>query len=321
MHPRLTSLAAASRSALARALDRLQPHARRLVRFLRLKALIRVVRRRKRLSVAAVAAFAALTVTVVLAFSGSDQSLLARTATAPEVEAQPAPVLAAEEILTATGVEGEFSFVLYDSVEDRYLLSYRADETHNTMSTAKLFIAIGALELGADPADIAKMISMSDDPIANSLWGVVGGPDLITELAGTMGLEHTTPSPEYGRWGDVQISASDMARVVEYVMTELPEDDRTVIVDAMEATTEHGSDGYDQTFGIPTAAAGRDWAVKQGWGCCKPDRFLVSAGTVGADHRYIAAVFGAFDETVSTEEQSAAEMTLVTTAVLRHLPE
>jgi hypothetical protein len=232
----------------------------------------------------------------------------------------PGPGLAAEAILREADLAGEFSFVLYDSVEDRYLLTHRADDVHFSMSTSKIFIAIGALRRGADPAAVAEMLSLSDDLIASQLWGVVEGPVLIEEQAAAMGLEHTTPSPEWGRWGDVLISASDMVRVYEYLLAEVPEGDRAVILAALEATTDRGSDGYDQTFGIPTAADGLDWAVKQGWGCCKPDRFLVSTGTVGADHRYIVAIFGAWDETRVDEAQSAAEMNTLAAAVLERLP-
>jgi hypothetical protein len=237
---------------------------------------------------------------------------------APTPSPEPDPEQAAADLLD--DLAGEFSFVLYDTVEDRYLLSHRPDDTHFTMSVSKILIAIGALRSGADPARVAEMISWSDDPIANELWGVVEGPVVIEELAAAMGLEHTTPSPNWGRWGDVLISASDVVRMYEYVLTELPEADRTVILRAMAETTELGSDGYDQTFGIPTAADGLDWAVKQGWGCCKPDRFLVSTGTLGADHRYIAAIFGAFDETLVGETQSAAEMTAVAEALIAALP-
>ncbi|GAA2138026.1 hypothetical protein [Glycomyces algeriensis] len=238
----------------------------------------------------------------------------------PPTTAEPDPETAAASIIQESGLAGEFSFVLYDSVEQRYLLSHRADETHNTMSVSKIIIGIGALEHGVEPSRVAEMISRSHDPIANELWGVVGGPAVIEEQAALMGLEHTVPAEDWGRWGDVQISASDVVRMYEYVLNELPEDDRAVIVDAMEATTELGADGYDQTFGIPDAAGGLDWAVKQGWGCCKPDRFLVSTGTVGADHRYILAVFGAFDETLIDEAQSGEEMTTVAEAVIAAIP-
>ncbi|SDL76431.1 hypothetical protein SAMN05216298_5119 [Glycomyces sambucus] len=239
---------------------------------------------------------------------------------------EPTPEAATPESLAAdfvaeAGLAGEFSFVLYDTAEDRYLLSYRPDDVHYSMSVAKVLIAVGALRSGADPARVAEMISRSDDPIANELWGVVEGPAVIEELAAEMGLEHTAPSPDWGRWGDVRISASDIVRMYEFLFAEVPAEERDVIVDAMAATTELGSDGYDQTFGIPTAADGLDWAVKQGWGCCKPDLFLVSTGAVGAGHRYIAAVFGAWDERRTSDEAAAAEMTAVARFLVDALPE
>lgn len=245
----------------------------------------------------------------------------ARTVSAPRMEPVPGPELAAERLLAEADLAGEFSFVLYDSVLDAYVLSHGADEVHLSQSTAKLLIGIGALERGVDPAVVAEMISWSDDPIANALWGVVEGPVVIEEQAEAMGLQHTAPSPDWPRWGDMRTTAADMVRIHQYVLNELPEDDRAVVIDAMIATTEKGSDGFDQTFGIPSAAGDLEWAVKQGWGCCKPDRFLVSTGTLGADHRYIAAIFGAFDETRVGETQSAAEMTAVAEALIAALPE
>jgi hypothetical protein len=282
-----------------------------------------LVARRKSLTgaVLAVIAVLSLTIGVLASLPGPKAQIHFLPEPAPTTEEAQDPEQAAADLLQEAELAGEFAFVLYDSVEDRYLLSHRPDETHNTMSVSKILIAVGALERGVDPARVAEMISRSHDPIANELWGVVGGPPVIEELAVAMGLEHTTPSPEWGRWGDVQISASDVVRMYEYVLAELPEADRTVIVDAMVGTTALGADGYDQTFGIPTAAAGLDWAVKQGWGCCKPDRFLVSTGTVGSDHRYIVAIFGAFDETRIDEAQSAEEMTTVAAAVIDHLPD
>jgi hypothetical protein len=270
--------------------------------------------------VAAVAIFS-VTIGVLAAMPEPKADIRFPPTPEPGSEQETDPELAAERFLGEAGRAGEFSFVLYDSVEDRYLLSHRPDDVHFSMSVSKILIAVDALRGGADPSRVAEMISRSDDPIANELWGVVEGPVAVEELAAEMELEHTTPSPDWGRWGDVSISASDVVRMYQFILSDLPEDDRTVIVDAMVETTEFGSDGYDQTFGIPTAADGLDWAVKQGWGCCKPDRFLVSTGTVGAEHRYIAAVFGAWDEHQVGEEQAAREMTAVAQFLVETLPE
>ncbi|MCD0444944.1 hypothetical protein LO763_15100 [Glycomyces sp. A-F 0318] len=272
-------------------------------------------------AVGAVVAVFSLTIGVLAAMPEPEADIRLSPAPEPSSEGEADPESAAADFMGGAGLAGEFGFALYDSAEDRYLLAYRPDDVHFSMSVSKVLIAVGALRAGADPSRVAEMISRSDDPIANELWGVVEGPVVIEELAEEMGLEHTTPSPDWGRWGDVLISASDIVRMYEFVLTGLPEGDRAVIVDAMAATTEFGSDGYDQTFGIPTAADGLDWAVKQGWGCCKPDLFLVSTGTIGPDHRYIAAVFGAWDEHEVSEEQAAREMTAVAEFLVGALPD
>ncbi|HEX2145239.1 MAG TPA: hypothetical protein VHG10_12090 [Glycomyces sp.] len=279
-----------------------------------------LIRRKPVIGAVAVVAVLALTAGILASTLGGPQ-LHFKAAPAPSSEKVPGPAFAAQQLLDEADLTGEFSFVLYDRVEDRYLLSHDADEVHFSMSISKILIAVGALQRGADASEVAQMLSWSDDPIANGLWGVVEGPAVIEEQVEAMGLEYTEPSPEWGRWGDTWISASDMVRVYEYVLTELPESDRTVIIDALIATTEKGSDGYDQTFGIPDAAGDLDWAVKQGWGCCKPDRFLVSTGTIGSDHRYIAAIFGAFDETRIDEARSAEEMTTVAAGLIAAIPD
>ncbi|SDE09922.1 serine hydrolase [Glycomyces harbinensis] len=276
---------------------------------------------RKSLTAVAVATVAIFSLTIGILAALPEPRANIQFPLTPGQRSELDPRLAAAGLLEEAGLAGEFSVVLYDSAEDRYLLSHRPDDVHFSMSVSKILIAVGALRSGADPSTVAGMISRSDDSIANELWGVVGGPAVIEDLVKEMGLEHTAPSPDWGRWGDVSISASDVVRMYEFLLAELPEDDRTVIVDAMAATTELGADGTDQTFGIPTAADGLDWAVKQGWGCCKPDRFLVSTGTIGSDRRYIAAIFGAWDEHEVGEVQAAREMTAVAELLVGALPE
>lgn len=270
-------------------------------------------------AVAAAVCAAALTVGALTMIPAPEGTI--SFAPEPEPEVLLSPEEAAAVLLEEAGLTGEFSFVLYDSVEDEYLLSHNPDEAKQTMSVVKILIAVGALERGADPGRVAEMISRSDDAIANDLWGMVDRTAVVEEQAAAMGLQFTTPSTDPGRWGDTLMSASDAVRMYEYVLTELPEEARAVIMDAMAQTTEFGSDGYDQTFGIPEAAAGIDWAAKQGWGCCKPDRYLLSTGTIGSDDRYIAAIFGTFDETVVDEAASGAEMTAVAAGMIAFLPE
>lgn len=268
------------------------------------------------------AAAAALALAVgVLVFGGPDAKAVSRPPTAASrFDDGLRFELAAERLLLDLDPVGEFSFVLYDSAQDRYLLSHRPDSVHFAQSIAKLLIAVSALQHEEDPAAVAEMLSTSDDWIASELWERLGGPAVVDEQAAAMGLAHTEPSQEWVRWGDTLTTAADVVRVYEYLLDELPERDRETVFAALEAMTDSGADGFDQTFGIPAAADGRDWAVKQGWGCCKPDRFLVSTGTLGPDHRYIVAVFGAWDEERVDEAAAAAEMTALAAAVVDAVP-
>ncbi|HLU28751.1 MAG TPA: hypothetical protein VKZ65_09960 [Glycomyces sp.] len=233
---------------------------------------------------------------------------------------RPRAEIAAEALLLEVEPVGDFGFVLYDSARDGYLLSHRSDAVHFSQSIAKLLIAVSALQAGMDSAAVTEMLSRSDDWIASELWEQLDGPAVVEDQVEAMGLEHTAPAEEWVRWGDTLTSASDVVRVYEHLLEELPERERAIVFAALEGMADVGADGFDQTFDIPGAAVGRPWAVKQGWGCCKPDRFLVSTGTVGPDHRYIVAIFGAWDERQVDEAQAAAEMTALAEAVVGFIP-
>jgi hypothetical protein len=279
--------------------------------------------RRKRLvtAVAALTAVLATAITVsVSAAGGPGGTPASRPPVASAFDQRPRFAIAAEDLLLEVDPEGEFSLVLYDSDQDRYLLGHRPEAVHFSQSIAKLLIAVSALQAGMDSASVTEMLSRSDDWIASELWERLGGPAVVDEQIEAMGLEHTEPAAEWVRWGDTLISAADVVLVYEHLLEELPERERAIVFAALEGMTDVGADGFDQTFGIPAAAESLPWAVKQGWGCCKPDRFLVSTGTVGPDHRYIVAIFGAWDEEQVDEAQAAAEMTAVAEAVVGFVP-
>ncbi len=118
-----------------------------------------------------------------------------------------------------------------------------------------------------DPAQIGalltRMIATSDDEIASDLYDAAGGDELVDRVVQRYGLTGTTPTPDGTYWGNVQITAADMATLLAQVLA----DPRTatVIGDAMRATTATAADGLDQRFGlrlVPGAGS------KQGWGCC-----------------------------------------------------
>jgi hypothetical protein len=87
----------------------------------------------------------------------------------------------------------------------------------------------------------------------------------------------------------VLITAHDIARTYQYILTELPAGDRELIVDAMAAAPRRAGDGFDQYFGIPDGLGGT-WAIKQGWSDSPHDLVLHSTGLVGPGWRHIVVL-------------------------------
>ncbi len=110
---------------------------------------------------------------------------------------------------------------------------------------------------------LTRMIATSDDVLAGDLYDAAGGDDLVDRVARRYGMTGTTPTPDGTYWGNVQVTADDLAALLTGVLA----DPRTaaVIGPAMRATTPIAADGVDQRFGmrlVPGAGS------KQGWGCC-----------------------------------------------------
>jgi len=216
--------------------------------------------------------------------------------------------------------------MVFDRQTDQVVLEHDADRRFTTASLVKVLIALdwmqqiagGGRPSAAETRQIKQMLSSSDDPTASELWMAAGGPGIVTRAINRMGLEHTEPPAEPGRWGDTLISAADMVRVYRYLMEEAPAAHREIVLDALRNMTPRGSDGYDQTFGIPDAAGNRPWAVKQGWSCCIDYLIRHTSGLVGPDDRYIVVVLTA--HSLSTPKAVADDRTTaVTAAVLRAL--
>jgi hypothetical protein len=79
-------------------------------------------------------------------------------------------------------------------------------------------------------------------------------------------LPETAPPPDEkpGYWGYTALSARDLVKVYRYLLDKAPKAQREFVLGQLRRSTPCGTDGFDQTFGIPRAAK-RPWAVKQGW--------------------------------------------------------
>jgi hypothetical protein len=143
---------------------------------------------------------------------------------------------------------------------------------YRSASVVKLFIALDYLESrGPDhvipPEDLAllePMLRSSNDDAASVLWVRDGWEQIVVRMAAQIGLTDTAPPAERGKWGYTAISAADVVTTYQYILTQAHPKYRDFIMGNLHQATECASDGFDQSFGIPSALPG-PWAYKQGW--------------------------------------------------------
>ena len=109
-----------------------------------------------------------------------------------------------------------------------------------------------------------KMITQSDDGIATSFYGSVGGDGLIHWIkkryhVWNLGSRPSSP----GYWGNTHITPRGL--VTYYARMKRDPRVGPWLLRAMHHARAYGSDGTYQFFGLPSATTGA--AVKQGWGC------------------------------------------------------
>ena len=49
-----------------------------------------------------------------------------------------------------------------------------------------------------------------------------------------------------------------------------------------------------------------DWWVKQGWGCCRPNRVLHTTGLVGTNQRYVLVILSSAPSSTNATEAADA---------------
>jgi len=152
--------------------------------------------------------------------------------------------------------------------------TFGADEhkQYRSASLVKLFIALDYLEShGPDyviPADdlalLEPMLRSSNDDAASTLWVRDGWEEIVKRTVVKLGLTDTAPPVSRGKWGYTAISAADIAKTYQYILHEADPKYRDFIMGNLAQSTKCASDGFDQSFGIPSAVPGEK-AVKQGW--------------------------------------------------------
>ncbi|MFC0041637.1 serine hydrolase [Actinomadura rayongensis] len=135
----------------------------------------------------------------------------------------------------------------------------------------KLLIALdylrgrGRVPVG-DQRLLRVMLRSSDDKAATALWKRGGQGAIVRRQAARIGLRDTAPPPAAlpGFWGYTALSAADVVAVYRFLLERAPARDRELVLGHLRRSTRCGTDGFDQSFGIPSATK-RPWAVKQGW--------------------------------------------------------
>ncbi|WP_344900916.1 serine hydrolase [Actinomadura meridiana] len=134
----------------------------------------------------------------------------------------------------------------------------------------KILVALDYLERNKPSASDRKLLTVmlrsSDDKAATAFWTRGGRKQIIERMVARLGLTETAPPPDEkpGFWGYTALSARDVVKTYRYLLEKAPKAQREFVLAQLSKSTPCGTDGFDQTFGIPSAAK-RPWAVKQGW--------------------------------------------------------
>jgi hypothetical protein len=219
------------------------------------------------------------------------------TAVAEPEGAATRAVEAAERVALPTT---ELGVAVLDRATGELAVGGRRDEPFYIASLAKLVVVVDVLDrrrlegLAVSDADVKLMrraLGPSDDNAMNALWPMFNGAGAAERLSARLGLAATTMPADAFQWGQMSAPASDVVRLYDYVLGQMPAAERDLIVEALAATPAIASDGFDQTYGLLSPELDGPGIAKQAWMCCFSGRYyLHTTGTVGAQQRYVVAL-------------------------------
>ena len=165
-------------------------------------------------------------------------------------------------------------------------------------STPKLALALAlreqaragelSLDAAAD-AQIAAMLSVSDNKAADALWDrYVDSESLMARFVARYGMADAGYVAGFPRrWGFVKCSTEDLANLMAYILDKADPKDRDYLVKAMRGV------GPVQHWGVWGAGPAEQPGVKNGWSIEKDagrDHWITATvGFAGPDERYIVA--------------------------------
>jgi hypothetical protein len=149
--------------------------------------------------------------------------------------------------------------------------------------------AAGRVKLSnSDQAEIARMLSVSDNNAADDLWDrYANSSSLMTTWQKTYGMTNASYVDGFpDRWGFVKCTSLDLVNLMSYILDKLDPADRKYIVDSMRTV------GPPQQWGVWGAGAALRPGVKDGWSIEADDRgtahwITATVGFAGPDERYV----------------------------------
>jgi hypothetical protein len=174
--------------------------------------------------------------------------------------------------------------------------------------------AAGKVKLSSgDQAEIARMLSVSDNNAADDLWDrYANSATLMKTWQNTYGMKTATYVDGFpDRWGFVKCTPQDLVSLMGYILDKLDAADRKYIVDSMRTV------GPPQQWGVWGAGAALRPGVKDGWSIEEDDNgtshwITATVGFAGPDERYVV---GAMYDQVPGQDSIVAGVHVLTDLV------
>jgi hypothetical protein len=194
---------------------------------------------------------------------------------------------------------GTVGVVLHDQQTGAAWHNEHAEDPTWTASTIKLAMVVdlftrdhaGEITLTAeDRTLITAMLHASDDNAADELWYRYAGGNHMAFNDNFPAYGLTTLQPQkgfaeyYPYWGFQKCTPEDLDRLIHYVLTDLPDADRTYILEQMRAVDPN------QQWGVWGAGPAARPGNKNGWSEEQGGWVTNTVGFVGPDQRYTLAV-------------------------------
>lgn len=194
---------------------------------------------------------------------------------------------------------GTTGVVLHDLATDAVWENDHATDPTWTASTIKLAMVVdlftrdraGEITLTDDDrALIEAMLHSSDDDAADTLWHRYAGGDRMAYNNNfpTYGMTSLVPQRGYSEhfpyWGFQKCTPEDLDRLIHYVLTDLPADERNYIVGELRSVDAN------QQWGVWGAGPAAQPGNKDGWSEEDGGWVMNSVGFVGPDQRFTLAV-------------------------------